>query len=155
MVCVRLDEPNEGTRYALTSRGEALRPIIDELIRWSGPLMASGPGDDVFQPRWLAVALPALLPKGPARPVVIGLHTQDAELTLEAGPSGSVVHLYRNKPCEVTISADPDVILGLASGALSIRAAVRNGARISGNRRALARALGGQPKTRKTKRSRS
>ena len=53
-----------GVVYALTPWGGQLREAIDALIRWSIPLMASGRGGDVFQPRWLAVALEALLPEG-------------------------------------------------------------------------------------------
>lgn len=141
-----LGAPDEGTRYALTPRGEALRPVVEELIRWSGPLMASGRGEDDFHPSWLAVALPALLPRGPHVPVVVGLRTQGSELALETGPAGTVVRLQDagqdEEPLEATIEAEPDVILGLASGALSMPAAIRGGAQVDGDREALERAFG-------------
>lgn len=141
-----LGAPDEGTRYALTPRGEALRPVIEELIRWSGPLMASGRGEDDFHPGWLVVALPALLPCRPDRPVLVGLRTQGSELALETGPAGTVVRLQHDGhdegPFEATIEAEPEVILGLASGAVSMPAAVRAGARIDGDREALERAFG-------------
>lgn len=140
----KLGAPQDGTRYALTRRGEALRPVVAELIRWSAPLMEFGSGRDTFHPTWLAVALPALLPKGPRRPVVVGLRTRGTDLTLEAGPEGSAVHLRPGEPCEAILSAEPEVILGLASGALSVRAAIRGGARVRGDRKALARAFGGR-----------
>lgn len=50
----RLGAPEAGTRYALTPRGDALRPVVEELVRWSGPLMASGRGQDDFQPSRLS-----------------------------------------------------------------------------------------------------
>lgn len=50
-----------GVTYALTPWGGELREPIEALVRWSTPLMLSGRDDDSFQPRWLAVALPALL----------------------------------------------------------------------------------------------
>lgn len=150
-----LGAPEVGTRYALTSRGEALRPIIEELIRWSGPLMASGRGRDDFHPNWLAVALPALLPRGPDRPVVVGIHTQGTEFAFETGPAGSVVCLQDGGPYQATIEAEPDVILGLASGALSMPAAIRSGAQIRGDREALERAFAAEAKAPITGRSRS
>jgi DNA-binding HxlR family transcriptional regulator len=53
----------EGTRpvYELTEFGKGLREPIEAFVRWSAPLMISGPGDDHADPRWLAVAVPALL----------------------------------------------------------------------------------------------
>lgn len=138
----RLGASAEGTRYALTPRGEALRPVVDELVRWSRPLMASGRGQDDFHPSWLAVALPALLPRGPEPRVVVGLHTQGTELAFETGPEGSVVYLQDGGTYRATIDAEPAVILGLASGALSMPEAVRSGARIRGERVALERAFG-------------
>jgi DNA-binding HxlR family transcriptional regulator len=52
-----------GTRpvYELTEFGQGLREPIEAFVRWSAPLMISGPGDDHADPRWLAVAVPALL----------------------------------------------------------------------------------------------
>src|SRR5919197_4458192 len=47
--------------YALTPWGAELREPIESLIRWSTPLMVSGPGDDCFRAEWLVVPLRALL----------------------------------------------------------------------------------------------
>src|SRR5919107_3516034 len=49
----RLGETS-GVVYALTPWGSQLREAIEALIRWSNPLMISGPGGDAFQARWLA-----------------------------------------------------------------------------------------------------
>jgi len=53
----------QGTRpvYELTEFGEGLREPIEALVRWSAPLMISGPDDDHADPRWLVIAVPALL----------------------------------------------------------------------------------------------
>lgn len=53
----------EGARpvYELTEFGRGLREPIESLVRWSAPLMTSGPGDDHADPRWLTIAVPALL----------------------------------------------------------------------------------------------
>lgn len=47
--------------YALTLRGQELRPVVRELIRWGGPLMKPGPGEDVVHEHWLPLALEAVL----------------------------------------------------------------------------------------------
>lgn len=57
-----------GVVYGLTPWGSELREGIEALVRWSTPLMVRGPDDDSFQPRWLAVALPALLRGRTAEP---------------------------------------------------------------------------------------
>lgn len=53
-----------GAPYALTDRGEALRPVVHELIRWGAALMVTGPGEDVVQGHWVALALEAVLVSG-------------------------------------------------------------------------------------------
>ena len=40
-----------GVVYALTPWGSELREAVEALIRWSFPLMVSGPGGDPMQPR--------------------------------------------------------------------------------------------------------
>ena len=47
--------------YELTERGEALRPVVRELIRWGAPLMLTGPGEDAVHEHWAVLALDALL----------------------------------------------------------------------------------------------
>ena len=57
----RLAEKGNAVLYALTPWGAELREPIDGLIRWSTPLMVSGPGGDHFRAEWLVVPLRALL----------------------------------------------------------------------------------------------
>ncbi len=57
----RLTGAGSTVEYALTAWGAQLREPIEGLIRWSTPLMTSGPGGDIFRPEWLALAVPALL----------------------------------------------------------------------------------------------
>jgi DNA-binding Lrp family transcriptional regulator len=47
--------------YELPDRGQALRPVVRELIRWGAPLMVTGPGEDVVQDHWATLALEAVL----------------------------------------------------------------------------------------------
>lgn len=147
----RLGAPGDGTRYALTPRGEALRPVVEALVRWSIPLMAPGQGDDTFHPHWLAVALPALLPGAAPRPVTIGVETHGAELIIEAGPAGTRVRPAEDGASsdaqpgvparDAELSAPAEVILGLAAGILDLPA-VDDRAEVRGDRTALARVFG-------------
>lgn len=50
-----------GIHYALTQWGAELREPMEALGRWGTPLVLKGRGSDAFQPRWLVLALPALL----------------------------------------------------------------------------------------------
>lgn len=139
-------EPEDGTKYVLTSRGEALRDVIHALVRWSGPLMLSGAGTDEFRSGWLAVALPALVDARPSRPVRIGVETCGDRFVLEVNATGVTVTAGHAAPLDATLRADPGVVLGVALGVLSSREAVRGGARTSGDRRALERAFRPSPR---------
>lgn len=141
-------EPEDGTKYALTGRGEALRSVIEGLVRWSAPLMSSGIGADEFRSAWLAVALPALLEARPSEAVRIGVETSGEHLLLEVSAAGVIASLGKVADVEVTLSAKPGDVLGLASGALTLQDALRRGARTSGDRRALARVFGSSPRSR-------
>jgi DNA-binding HxlR family transcriptional regulator len=135
-------EAGDGTSYALTSRGEDLRAVVEALIRWSAPLMISGRGRDRFRAEWLAVALPALVRARPSRPTRIGLQTCGEHLHLEAGPAGATVMLGPREPIDARLAAGPEIILALASGVLDVRGALQAGAKASGKRTALERAFG-------------
>ena len=131
--------PADGTKYVLTTRGEALRDVIAALVRWSAPLMATGSGTDEFRPGWLTVALPMLVGARPSRPVRIGLETGGAHLVLEVSATSVTAAAGQAKQLDATLRADPGTILGLASGIVSVGRAVRGGAKTSGDRSALER----------------
>lgn len=111
--------------YALTPWGAQLREPIDALVRWSGPTMVTGPrDDDAFEPRWLAVALPALL-RGvrPAREAEVGVEVRGTLLAVRVGAEGAegveVAVEPADRPATV-VAGEPDVVLGLAAGALGV-----------------------------------
>ncbi|MFL5613555.1 MAG: winged helix-turn-helix transcriptional regulator [Gemmatimonadaceae bacterium] len=71
--------------YALTSRGEALEPVIAALGRWAAPLLQAPAKDDVFLPHWLV--LPArlyLVDRSPGKaPVQIEVRDGNERVTIE------------------------------------------------------------------------
>ncbi|WHU49312.1 helix-turn-helix domain-containing protein [Gordonia sp. L191] len=125
--------------YALTPWGAQLRGPIDELIRWSTPLMTSGPGDDPFLPDWLAVAVPALLNPAPiaesATPVV-GLDINGQIFDLRITNDGPTIARHDGHTLDATLRADPTIILGLAAGVIGIDD-VRDAIEVDGDEGAL------------------
>lgn len=108
--------------YALTPWGAQLREPIEALVRWSSPTMATGVrDDDTFDARWLAVALPALLREvRPSRPAEVGLEVRGSLLAVRVDGEGTQVTVEPDDRPATVVAGEPDVVLGLAAGALGI-----------------------------------
>lgn len=134
-----------GVAYALTPWGEQLREPIEALVRWSRPLMIAGQGGDSFQPRWLAVALPALLSERTARRAVeVGIEVPGLFITLRLDATGPHVTVEPDRRPGTILAAEPEVVLGLAAGALSLDQALAV-ASVQGDRRLLATVFAAAP----------
>lgn len=76
--------------YCLTDRGQELRAVVSELIRWGAPLMVTGPGEDAVEDHWAMLAMEAVLTTdrvtGP--PVRLRMTCGDAQLDVVVGPAG-------------------------------------------------------------------
>lgn len=117
----RLAEKGSAVRYALTPWGAGLREPIEGLIRWSAPLMTSGPGDDRFRTEWLAVALPALLAgRKPARRAsTVGIAVDGELIQLSRTRTTTEAGLPDGRALDAVLHADAAVVLGLAAGLLA------------------------------------
>jgi DNA-binding HxlR family transcriptional regulator len=136
----RLAEEGNAIVYALTPWGAELREPIESLIRWSAPLMMRGPGGDALQPRWLAVALPALLRGRTAkRPAELGIEVAGLFMTLRIDKDGPHVTVQPDRHPDTILKAEPAAVLGLAAGVLTIEQA---GASVHGDPRVLTTVLG-------------
>jgi DNA-binding HxlR family transcriptional regulator len=141
----RLGETS-GVVYALTPWGSQLREPIDAFIRWSYPLMASGPGDDPAQPRWLAVALPALLRGRTAKsPIELGIDTAGLFMTLTIDKDGPHLTIDPDRRPDTILEAEPAAVMGLVAGALDIDEA-GSLATVHGDPRVLTAVLGATQK---------
>ncbi len=110
-----------GVVYVLTPWGAQLREPVESLIRWSTPLMISGSGPDTFSPRWLAVALPALLHRRTARrPAEVGIDLPGLFVTLRIDKDGPAVTAEPDQRPDTVLTAAPEIVLGLAAGALPL-----------------------------------
>lgn len=129
-----------GLVYALTPRGRELRTAMEALGRWGAPLLESGRGEDAFQPRWLTLALPALLRDVTASPPLeLGLAVEGMLLRLRVDEDGvtAAVPDPDDEPPASVLAAPADVIAALASGAIPPEQAVAAGD-FRGDRRVLA-----------------
>lgn len=129
--------------YRLTPLGRGLEPVLLDLIRWGAHWMRAGPSDDRFDPRWLTLALQALLNgrrparRGTIEVMVAGGHcsivsTGGAALRVGAGISGG--------EAQASVEGDAGLLLGVASGEITLAAATRRGLHVRGDK-ALARAV--------------
>jgi DNA-binding HxlR family transcriptional regulator len=110
-----------GIVYALTAWGRQLREPIEAFVRWSAPLMVSGRGGDVFEPRWLAIALEALLRgRTAAHPAELGVEVPGLFLTLRISEDGPQVTIDPDQRPHTVLEADPELVLGVAAGAIPL-----------------------------------
>lgn len=113
--------------YALTPWGVGLREPMEALGRWGAPLLVPGQGDDNFRPRWLTLALPALLRGATVTPPVeLGIETDGFLMVLRIDEDGPRAFVPDRDPATV-LTAAPDVVVALAAGTISIEQAVDAG----------------------------
>lgn len=124
-----------GVVYGLTPWGAGLREPMEALGRWGAPLLATGRGDDAFQPRWLTLALPALLRGRTASPPVeLGLETDGFRMVLRLDEDGPHAFVRPEQEPETSLAAVPDVIVALAAGELTVNQALAE-ATVRGDRK--------------------
>ena len=122
--------------YRLTPLARGLEPAVRELIVWGAHWMATGPGDDRFDPRWAALALAALLEgRTPQASGTVELRFDGGPLTVTSTAEQVVVE--RGAPLQRTdaeVEADAALLLAIAARQLTLGAAQRRGLRVRGDR---------------------
>ena len=108
--------------YGLTAWGAELQGPIEGLVRWSTPMMVRGPEGDSFRTEWLLIALPALFAgRVPARwPATIGIAVEGGLIQARAHRAGIDVTPHDGRELDAVISADAQIVLGLAVGMLDL-----------------------------------
>ncbi|WP_107657158.1 winged helix-turn-helix transcriptional regulator [Nocardia suismassiliense] len=130
-----------GVLYALTPWGASLREPMEALGRWGAPLLMTGRNDDSFQPRWLALALPALLRGITATPPVeLGIETDGFRMVLRIDAGGPSATASPEQQPDTVFTAAPEVVVGLAAGGLTIDQALAVG-NLHGDKRILSTAF--------------
>ncbi|OMC41452.1 HxlR family transcriptional regulator [Mycobacterium sp. GA-1841] len=130
-----------GVLYGLTSWGAELREPMEALGRWAIPLLATGQGDDAFRPRWLTLALPAMLRGRTAEPPVeVGFDVGGLLIVVRIDEDGPSARIDAHLQPEAVLAAEPEIVVGLVAGALSVDQALASGS-LLGNVDVLRRAF--------------
>ncbi len=129
-------------RYRLTPLGAELEPALLALIRWGTHWMRTGPGEDRFEPGWAVLALRALLHDRAAdRAGIVEVHVHDVRLLVISAHGADLrVVAGVDTDADAVVSANPELLLGIASGQLTMTEALRRGLQVRGDL-PLARAL--------------
>lgn len=139
-----LDTESNGVAYRLTPWGGELRGAVASLVTWSTPLMISGPLDtDSFRGHWLVVALDSMLSdRRSDEAATAAVAVDDAVVAVRVDESGTHVELCRDdaEP-ETVLRGEAAVVLGLASGMLTVDQAI-SGGDLSGRKEDLALVFG-------------
>jgi hypothetical protein len=133
--------PIATTLFRLTPRGEQLRPVLEDLMRWGIPLMSECKPGDAVHSHWLAGAVELMLtdrqPDGP--PVTIELGTGDQPIVIETRDGVIHTRLGPADGADVMLTGPRKPILGLLLGLLRPADAEANGVEFHGDRAILHR----------------
>lgn len=136
--------PVATTLFELTDRGQALRPLLEELGRWGAPLMGVPQPGNVFRSHWLVFPLDAYLedktPKEP--PVTIEVQTGDEPMVIETVDGKVRTRRGTTERPDAVLTGRPGLILGLLSGRLGLPEARKRGLEFKGSQKALHRVVG-------------
>jgi DNA-binding HxlR family transcriptional regulator len=127
--------PIATTLFRLTPRGEQLRPVLDDLMRWGLPLMSEQTADDAVRSHWLARALEVMLtdhqPNAP--PVSLELRTGDEPIVIDAREGTVQSRLGSDDGAAGTLTGAPMPIMGLLLGFLDLAEAQERGVDYNGD----------------------
>jgi DNA-binding HxlR family transcriptional regulator len=127
--------PIATTLFRLTTRGEQLRPVLDDLARWGLPLMAERKPTDAVRSHWLAAAIELMLTdrQPDAPPATLELQTGDQPIAIELRDGAIQTHLGAAERPDATIAGPPTPIMGLLLGLLQLADAKAQGITYQGD----------------------
>lgn len=121
---VRVDD---GECYALSQRGEALRPTILELIRWGLPLLSSAPKHYFSTPDWNALPLEASFVGNAADNLRINLVLDHLPLAVNVSAGTPSVTRGQLDDATTTAIASTSTMIALDQGMMARAEARRTG----------------------------
>ena len=133
--------PIATTLFSLTPRGEQLRPVLDDLVRWGIPLMTEQDPDDAIRSHWLAAAVELMLTdrQPDAAPTTLELQTGDQPIRIEIRDGLIRTRLGQGESADATLAGPPNPIMGLLLGRLDLTDAEAKGVIFEGDPAALDR----------------
>lgn len=138
--------PVATTLFSLTERGEALRPLLEDLGRWGAPLMGVPQLNNVFRSHWLVFPFDAYLAdKTPDEaPVAIEVRSGDEPLVIEAAEGKVRTRRGTVEKPDAVLEGRPGLILGLFAGRFDLPEARKRGLTFKGSQKALHRVIAGR-----------
>ncbi len=123
--------PTPATVYELTDSGRALLPAVLALARWGARFLGDTRPGDHMEPDWLRLGALTFAKRGPTPARSFAVHVddggRDVAFRVCGGADGTSIDTA-DAPTDAWIRAtSPLPILGLLSGALDPRAAIRGG----------------------------
>lgn len=133
--------PIATTLFHLTQRGEELRPVIEALADWGGPLVSRPIADEAFRSHWLKLPIELQLRDGEPEltPITIELRTGDEPMLVETIDGRVRARPGRAEHPDVVLTGTPSVILGLLTGRLDLAEARQRGLGYDGDSAVLRR----------------
>jgi DNA-binding HxlR family transcriptional regulator len=127
--------PVATTLFRLTPRGEGLRPVLDELMRWGLPLMLDQKPGDAVRSHWLAGAVEVMVgdrrPEG--GPATLELRIGDQPIVIAARDGETKVTLGAAGDPDAALVGPEEPILGLLLGLLDRAGAEGQGVVVEGD----------------------
>jgi hypothetical protein len=117
-----LPAPAGVAAYALTPRGEGLRPALEELALWGFDLLPAPGRGGTLHASWVALTMAAVVRRagGPGVEGVIELHVGEERFWLRCTPGDVLVRDGPAPlPADATVRMQPKAFIALSSGALS------------------------------------
>ena len=137
--------PVATTLFGLTERGEALRPLLEELGRWGAPLMGVPQPNNVFRSHWLVFPFDAYLrDRAPhEKPIAIEVRTGEEPMTIETVDGGVRTRRGVVEKPDAVLEGRPGLILGLLARRFDLAEARKRGLRFKGSQKVLTRVIAG------------
>ena len=127
--------PGGAEPYRLTERGERLEPVLHELGRWGGPLLARAGRGDEFRAHWLllpaAIHLKDHAPNRP--PVTLEVRSGGEAITIEATAGVVKVRPGAASTPDAVLTGPPQTIIAVLTGKLGLAEAAAAGLRYEGD----------------------
>lgn len=138
--------PVATTLFSLTERGEALRPLLEDLGRWGAPLMGVPQPNNVFRSHWLVFPFDAYLADNSPHdePIAIEVRSGDEPIVIETVEGAVRTRRGTVAKPDAILDGRPGLILGLLAGRFDLAEARRRGLTFKGSQKVLTRVIAGK-----------
>jgi DNA-binding HxlR family transcriptional regulator len=114
--------PIATTLFRLTTRGEELEPVLQELGHWGAPFLAEPAAGDVFRSRWLTLPLVHhLRDRTPGLPpVTLEIRTGDEPMIVETAGGGVRIRPGSVPNPDALLTGPPHLVVAVLTGKLDL-----------------------------------